>query len=366
MSMSKRLTKFAFVALIAALACVFAAGCSSQSGSASSAASESAASASAASESAAASEPAAASESASAAPTADGATLGVAYQTGLSYAPALIAKEQGLVEKYYKEATGADVAIEWTQMSSGADINTAITSGSLDVGMMGIGPVVTGITSGLDYKICANLSGWEYGLMSNDESIKTLADLVGSQHQISLVNIGSIGHILLAKALVDNGFGAHDLDSNLVALSNPDGMNAVLSGNVACNLTYSTFLSAERADASLHELTEVVQAWPKENTNVVAVASTALYEDQDLYKAFCDAIAEGKKFIAEHPEDAAALLAEYDGNDPADELKYLQEGTFNDETKGVFEIAQFMADNDFIDNAPESYESLVFDNVQGN
>lgn len=357
MSLSKRLAKFAFVALVAALACAFAAGCSSQSGSASSAASESAASESAS---------AAASESASAAASADGATLGVAYQTGLSYAPALIAKEQGLVEKYYKEATGADVAIEWTQMSSGADINTAITSGSLDVGMMGIGPVVTGITSGLDYKICANLSGWEYGLMTNDASINSLSDLVGSQHQISLVNIGSIGHILLAKALADNGFDAHALDSNLVALSNPDGMNAVQSGNVACNLTYSTFLSAERADASLHELTEVVQAWPKENTNVVAVASNALYEDQALYKAFCDAIAEGKKFIAEHPEDAAALLAEYDGNDPADELKYLQEGTFNDETKGVFEIAQFMAENNFIDNAPESYESLVFDNVQGN
>ena len=355
----KKTASLLLVAALAVFACLAIAGCGSSSSGSSSAAGSASASASA---SAAAS----ASASASAAAAAGDAKLGIAYQTGLSYAPALIAKEQGLIEKNYKDATGSDVAIEWTQMSSGSDINTAITSGSLDVGMMGIAPVVTGITSGLDYKICANLSGQEYGLMSNDADIASLKDLVGSQNQIALVNIGSIGHILLAKALVDNGFGAHDLDSNLVAMSNPDGMNAVQSGNVSCNLTYSTFLSAEREDAALHELTEVSNAWPATNTNVVAVASQSLHDNAALYKAVCDAIAEGQEYIAEHPKEAAELLSAYDGNTPEDELKYLQQGTYSSETKGVLEIAQFMADNAFIQNAPGSYGDLVYDNVKGN
>lgn len=361
MSITKKITTLTLVALLAAMACIIAAGCSSSQSSSSAASSSASASASTS-----ASASASASAASSAAAKGEDAKLAMAYQTGLSYAPALIAKEQGLIEKHYKEATGADVAIEWTQMSSGSDINTAITSGSLDVGMMGIAPVVTGITSGLDYKICSNLSGQEYGLMTNKASLTALKDLIGSQDQIALVNIGSIGHILLAKALVDNGFGAHDLDSNLVAMSNPDGMNAVQSGNVACNLTYSTFLSAERNDSSLHELTEVAKAWPKENTNVVAVASKALHEKTELYKAVCDALDEGKQFIASNPEEAANLLSKYDGNTPADELVYLQQGTYNTETKGVLEIAQFMADNGFIKNAPGSYNDLVYDNVKGN
>lgn len=352
--MRKKVLSIAIVAALAAFVCVFAAGCGSSSSASSAASSASGSAASASAESASAS-----------AATASSDTLGIAYQTGLSYAPALIAKEQGLIEKNYKDATGNDITIEWNQMSSGADINTALASGSIDVGMLGVGPVVTGITSGLDYKICANLSGQAYGLMSNKADIKKLTDLIGSQEQIALVNIGSINHVILGMALKNAGEDPHALDSNLVAMANPDGMSAVQSGSIACNLTYSTFLSRERDDSSLHEIKEVTEAWPVENTNVVAVATTKLHDNEALYKAVCDAFIAGQKYIAENPEEAADILAKYDDNDPKDELRYLQEGTYSEKTKGVFEMATFMAENEFIDNAPESYESLVYDNVQG-
>ena len=39
------------------------------------------------------------------------ASLGVAYQYGLSYAPVVIAKEQGLIEAAYKEASGGELSI---------------------------------------------------------------------------------------------------------------------------------------------------------------------------------------------------------------------------------------------------------------
>ena len=35
------------------------------------------------------------------------------------------------------------------------------------------------------------------------------------------------------------------------------------------------------------------------------------------------------------------------------------------ETKGIFELAKFMAENQYIEKAPESYEELVYDNVKG-
>lgn len=352
----KKLARTMAVIALAMGMCLFVAGCGSSS-SASSSESASSAEASSAEASAAA---------ASASAEASDATLGIAYQYGLSYAPAVIAMEQGLIEKNYNEATGANVTIEWNQMSSGADINTGITSGSIDVGFMGIAPAITGITKGLNYKIFTNVSGQEHGMTTNDASITSIGDLIGSDKQIALVNIGSIQHLLLAKALADNGYDAHALDSNIVAMKHPDGMTALQSGNVACHLTSSPYIFIERDDDTLHELTEVTEAWTKDDSFIVGVASQTLHDNEALYQAVCDAIAEGQEFINNNPEEAAKILCELDGNTAEEELELLQKGSYTSETKNLFEMATFMADNAFIDNAPESYETLVYDNVKGN
>lgn len=310
--------------------------------------------------------PASTSAATSTAGSSDKATLGIAYQYGLSYAPAVIAKEQGLIEKHYKETTGKDVAIEWNQMSSGPDINTGITSGSIDVGFMGIAPAITGVASGLDYKIFANVSGQEHGLMTSSSNITSLKDLVGSNDQIALVNIGSFQHLILAKALADNGLDAHALDSNIVAMKHPDGMAALQSGSLPCHLTSSPYIFTERNDSALHELPEVNNAWTKDDSFIVGVAATSLHEDKELYQAVCDAIEEAQQFIAEKPEEAAAILCDLDGNTAEVELDYLKRGTYKAETSKLFEMAKFMADNSFINAAPASYADLVYDNVKGN
>ena len=172
--------------------------------------------------------------------------LNIAYQYGLAYAPLVVAMENNLIEKAYKELTGKEITVTWHQMSSGADINTGIASGSLNVGFMGVGPAVAGISKNIGYKIFTNLSGQEHSLMTNDETIKSLEDLVGSEKQIALVNIGSIQHIILAKALSDNGLDPHSLDSNIVVMKHPDGLTALESGSIALHLTSSPYILRKR------------------------------------------------------------------------------------------------------------------------
>jgi len=294
------------------------------------------------------------------------ATMGIAYQYGLAYAPLVVAMEQGLIEEAYKEATGNDLEITWTQMSAGADINTAIAAGDIQVGFMGIAPAVTGVMKGIGYKIFTNLSGQSHGMMTNDESITSLEDLIGSDKQIALVNIGSIQHIILAKALADNGYDAHALDSNIVAMKHPDGMASLQSGSVACHLTSSPYIFIEREDESLTELTEVAEAWNEEKTFIVGVAAESLYEnDPDLYEALCQGISDAIDYVNDNPEETAELTCGYDGNDAETELEYLQLGVYSTETSGVLEMARFMGENAFIDEAPESIDELVFDNVVG-
>ena len=169
-------------------------------------------------------------------------TINVAYQYGLAYSPAIIVKHNKLIEKYYTELTGEKVSVTWTQMNSGADINVAIASGSIDIGFLGIGPAISGISSGVGYKIFTNISGQEHGIVTSDKSIDSLKDLVNTDKQVAIVNIGSIQHIILAKALKQSGLDAHALDSNIVSMKHPDGMVAVQSGAVDCHLTTSPYI----------------------------------------------------------------------------------------------------------------------------
>ncbi len=296
----------------------------------------------------------------------ENATLNIAYQYGLGHVPAVIAKEKGFIEEAYKDATGKELTINWNQMSSGADINTGIASGSLQAGFMGAGPAISGVTKDVGYKIFTNITNQEHCLMTNDESITSLGDLIGSEHQIALVNIGSIQHIILAKALYNAGYDPHALDSNLVAMAHPDGMSALESGSVACHLTSSPYIYMERANKDLHEIQEITEALTVDNTFNVGVASEELYNNnKELYQALCDGVQAAIDYINNNMEEVAKLTYELDGNSLEDELEYLQKGRYTAETSGIFELAVFMADNDFIDKKPESYSDLVFDNVTG-
>lgn len=214
-------------------------------------------------------------------------TLNIAYQYGLAYAPLVIAQKQNLIEHAYKEKTGKDVEVVWTQMSSGADINTGIASGNINVGFMGIGPAITGVSKQVGYKIFTNLSGQEHCLMVNDKNIQGFDDLIGSDHQIAVVNIGSFQHMILAKALAESGYDPHALDQNLIAMKHPDGMASLETKSVSGHVTTNPYIYKERENEELHEIDAVNAVYPKENSFIVGVASEQLYEEnQELYEDF--------------------------------------------------------------------------------
>lgn len=294
-------------------------------------------------------------------------TVNIAYQYGLAYAPLVIAQKQELIEKAYQEKTGKEVEVIWTQMSSGADINTGIASGNINVGFMGIGPAITGVSKKVGYKIFTNLSGQEHCLTVNDDNIKSFDDLIGSEHQIALVNIGSFQHIILAKALAEAGYDPHALDSNLVAMKHPDGMSSLETKSVSGHVTTNPYIYKERENTELHEIAEVNAVYPRENSFIVGVASEELYKnDPELYEALCTGFANAIDFINENIEEAAKITCEYDGNTEEDELKYLKLGYYSTETKGLYDLSRFMFENGFTENDPGEYKDLVFDNVKGN
>ena len=100
------------------------------------------------------------------------------------------------------------------------------------------------------------------------------------------------------------------------------------------------------------------------------MASTDLYEnDPELYQAVLSALEEAITWINENKEEAAEMLCEAEDVDAATMLEWLNDPAcvYSTETKGVMDMANFMAENDFLENeGPSSMSDLAFDNVVGN
>ncbi len=290
-------------------------------------------------------------------------TLSIAFQYGMAYAPLQVMQEQKLIEKYYE-----NVEVEWATLNSGSAINEGFASGSIDVGAMGLGPAITGVTSGVPYKIFSNMSAQPHKIMTNKAKIKSLKDI--TDEKIALVNIGSFQHILLAMAAKEQLGDAHALDNNIVAMAHPDGMSALLAGSVECQLTTSPYVFKEAEEDGISEVEALESVWPSGNSFIVGVASTALQEENpELYDAVVQAMSDAIDYLNENKEEAAEMLCENEDVDAATMLKWLNDKScvYTTETKGVMDFANFMAENGFLENdGPKDLSDLAFDNVTGN
>lgn len=289
--------------------------------------------------------------------------LNIAYQYGMAYAPLQVMKEQGLIEKYYP-----DVTVNWQVLNSGSAITEGMVAGSIDVGAMGVAPAITAIMKGVPCKIFSSMSSQPHKILSNNPDIKSLKDIT-SETKIALVNIGSIQHILLAMAAEKELGDARALDNNILAMSHPDGMTALLAGSVECQLTTSPYIFKAEAEEGIHSLTSISEVWPEGNSFIVALASEKLHDDNpELYQAVTKALADAIVYMNENQEEVAAMLCENEGVDSATMLSWLQDSGcgYSTETVGVMQMAEFMKTTGFIEKAPENYSDLVYENVKGN
>ena len=297
--------------------------------------------------------------------SAETAKLTIAYQGGIGYAPVHILEAKKLIEKNYKEATGKDVTVKFQKLDSGADINTGIIGGTIDIGCMGIAPAVSAVSSGVPAKVLTGLCSQTHGLMTNDPAIKTLADI--KDNQIALVNIGSIQHILLAMAAEKELGDPHALDNNIVKMSHAEGYAALEAGTYKLHLTSSPFINRERENDKFTEIKAVNEIWPDGNTFLVALASTAIQqENSELFKAVQDSFKEAIDFINTNEQEAAEIIAVYLGQDAQTTLKDLQDETsmFFGELKGATQMADFMKRAGFIEKAV-TFKDFTYPGVKG-
>ncbi len=288
------------------------------------------------------------------------ATLTIAEQFGIAYAPLQIMKEDRLLE-----AALPDVDIKWVQLGGPTAIREGMLSGEIDVGFMGIGPMLMGVDTGMPWKCFTALSANEVAFITNKAHIRTLADLTPAD-RIAVLAPGSTQHILLCMAAEQAQLGATAFDTRLVSLSHPDAMSAMLAnGEIALHITTPPYTDLEVQSGMRRILTGLdVMGGPF--TFICGVATTRLHDSRPaVYQALRQCLTQTiEQMNADLPAAAHRLAPVYavDEKMLLAEMQY-QGSIYGTALQGVDAFAQAMARLGLLSSAPGS-QAYAFEGVE--
>jgi NitT/TauT family transport system substrate-binding protein len=280
----------------------------------------------------------------------------IAYQPGVGYAPLIMIKEQRLLEKRYPGTT-----FDWKLLPSATPITNGLVAGQIDLGAIGVGPLLFGWAGGTDWKYLAPLSEADLWLMVKDPSVKKLADLVGKK--IAMPSPLAIQGVILRKAASVKLGNARALDSSIVSLDHPAAMQALFSGQVSAHLASPPFEFQEQ-EGGARVLLRSYQFFGAHS--FVGLTGTQKFYDRNT--AFCDDVYKLVKaqddLINSNPAKAAAIVAAEAGGSPtASEFrKWIVNPAvhFTTRPRGLMRFAAFMNQNGFLSRMPTGWTQLVF------
>jgi NitT/TauT family transport system substrate-binding protein len=296
-----------------------------------------------------------AAQGAPAAPAPDKITI--AYQFGIGYAPLLIIKQQRLLEKAYP-----GLKVEWKQLASGTPITDGIIKGDIQIGAMGTGPMLVGWARGTNWRVLAPLDEADLWLMVKNPSIRTLADLRGKR--IATPTATSIQAVALRKMAEVKLGNARALDSSLISMDHPDGMQALLSGQIDAHFTSPPYqwLELGKGARALGKSYGYFGA----HSFLVTVVTQKFYDD---YTAFSNRyyrlVKQTIDLLNKKPTVAAAILAREDTTETtaAQFKRWITRKkslTFTTRPRGLMRTAGFMNKIGLLNRVPRSWRDLVF------
>lgn len=283
-------------------------------------------------------------------------TIRIAEQFGLAYAPLQIMKEKKILREINPTAK-----VSWLKLGNTASMREAVLAGDLDIGFMGIPPFLIARDKGMPWKIATGLSSSPLGLVVPAGKYSSLRDF-GEKDKIALPQPGSIQHILLAMACEREEGDPALLDSHLLSLKHPDGMNALLSGAVEGHFTSPPYLFMESDLEEFEILLTGERAMGGPFTFIIGAATEDFYREKPvLYRDFREALRRSINFISENKSETLEILSEAYSMEKGEleDLLYRPEMIFGTSVHGLEEFISFMYRNAYL-GKELSPESVLF------
>lgn len=239
--------------------------------------------------------------------------LRIAEQFGIVYLLLNVAQDQKLVEKHGK-AAGVDIAVEYVKLSGGASVNDALLSGSIDIAGAGVGPLLTIWDRTLgkqNVRGVASLGNFPYYLVSNNPSVKTIADFT-DKDRIALPAVGvSVQSRVLqyASAKLWGDAQYNKLDRLQVAVPHPDATAAIIKGGTEITAHFGNPPFQDQSLAGNPNARIVLNSYDvlggPASATVLYATEKFRSENPKTYRAFVDALQEAAKWTTANPEKAA-------------------------------------------------------------
>ncbi len=239
--------------------------------------------------------------------------LRIAEQFGIVYLLLNVAKDQKLVEKHGK-AAGLDIDVEYVKLSGGASVNDALLSGSVDIAGAGVGPLLTiwDRTRGRqNVRGLASLGNFPYYLVTNNPSVKTIADF-SDKDRIALPAVGvSVQSRILqfASAKLWGDAQYNRLDKLQVALPHPEATAAIVKGGTEISAHFGNPPFQEQGLAGNPNARIVLKSYDvlggPASATVLYATEKFRSENPRTYQAFVAALQEAARWTSANPELAA-------------------------------------------------------------
>lgn len=219
---------------------------------------------------------------------------------------------------------------------------TAMASGDVDVGYVGISPVLSSISSGVPVKVISSAQIEGSGIIVTDDSnIKNAQDLAGKT--VATPGEASIQHVLLSAYLKANGMSLDDINES--AMKVPSINDALKTGNLPAAITFQPYVSLGETDDSIDELVDSSEIMPGHPCCVVAASEDFLKNNEQT----------AKDIVAIH-ENATTFINDNIKADKTDEIvKLLPEDIVADADAEADSLESFP----FVFGLDDSYKANV-------
>lgn len=209
------------------------------------------------------------------------------------------------VAQAQKQYEAQGLKVEFTEFNNGGDLMTAMASGDIDVGYLGITPVMSSIEKGVPVKVLSGAQTEGSALVvAADSPIKSVKDLKGKT--VATPGEASIQYMLLQYALENNGLKMSDVQATSMKVSSMcDALNA---GKVDAIMVYEPYASIATSEGYGKVLEDSGDILPEHPCCVVAAREDFIQNHPNETKKILAIHENATNYVNANPSEAIKLL----------------------------------------------------------
>jgi sulfonate transport system substrate-binding protein len=225
-------------------------------------------------------------------------TINVGYLITDHDAPLFVAIANGYFDKY-------GVKVNPTNFAAGGPLVTQIIGGTIDIGLAGIAPVISGTVSDPTVKAYAAVHENGSGLIvKKGMGLTTVDKLKGKT--IAIPGKGSIQDVMLRMLLKANNVD-YDKDVTVTVVPAAQMLPSLEAGSVSAYMSWEPFITQAEHQNIGEVLMRFEQVLPNHPCDTIVSTTTFANKYPDSLKGFLKAHKDAIDFIKANPEKAAEI-----------------------------------------------------------